>query len=178
MASTAGDIITGALLNLNSIAAGETLSSSDASVGLATLNDLLDSLSNDEAFVYTQVETLFQWITNQYQYSVGNPLSTNSFSGLVGPQLYVIQNVTNIPSDVTLGATITDSLNVFPAGTIITSIGTNSITLSNPAAVGATGIDLFNYTVPGNIPIARPLRFRSGFTRAQYNASLILRSSS
>src|SRR5260370_17174535 len=74
MASTALDLITGALLNINSYSPGETLQNSDAQTGLAVLNDLLDSLSTDQCFVYTQVETLFPWIAGQYQYSVGNPV--------------------------------------------------------------------------------------------------------
>ena len=71
MASTAADIVTGGLLNINSYSPGEVLSAQDGDVGLNALNDLLSSLSNDEAFVYTQVETIFPWITGQFQYAVG-----------------------------------------------------------------------------------------------------------
>ena len=63
MATTALDIIQGALLNINSYSPGETLASADASTGLAVLNDLLDSLSTDKCFVYTQVETIVPWVS-------------------------------------------------------------------------------------------------------------------
>ena len=72
MASTAGDIILGALLNISSYSPGEPLTSQESSIGLGVLNDLLDSLSNDETFVYTQQETIFTWVAGQYQYAVGN----------------------------------------------------------------------------------------------------------
>src|SRR5277367_5549283 len=100
--ATALDILTGALLNINAYSPGEPLSSQDATVGLNALNDLLDSLSNDEAFVYTQVETIVPWIGNQYQYSVGNPLSPTTFSGTVTGGSPIITGV-SIPANLAVG---------------------------------------------------------------------------
>jgi hypothetical protein len=62
MPSTALDIVTGGLLGINSYSPGEALDASDGQSGLNSLNDLLDSLSADKAFIYTQVETLYNWI--------------------------------------------------------------------------------------------------------------------
>ena len=173
MASTALDIITGALLNINSYSPGETLSSSDQTVGLNILNDLLDSLSNDEAYVYTQQETIFQWINGQYQYSVGNPLSTNTFIGTVTGGSASVTGVTSFPGDLTVGGTITDLGGVFPSGTTILSFSSSTVVLSaNATSTPSLNPDTFNYTVPGNIPITRPLRFRSGFTRSNSSSTL------
>jgi hypothetical protein len=181
MASTALDIITGAFLNINSYSPGETLAQSDANVGLSTLNDLLDSLSNDEAFVYTQQETIFNWINGQYQYTVGNPVG-GTFVGTVTGGSPVITGVTSIPSQLVAsaatgaGSTLTDIGASIPVGTslfplattcIAFNTGAQTVTMSqNALTTPSINPDTITYTVPGNIPIARPLRFRSGFTRA------------
>jgi hypothetical protein len=172
-ATTALDIITGALLNINSYSPGETLAPADTQTGLNALNDLIDSLSGDQAFVYTQVETLFNWIAGQYQYSVGNPVG-GTFVGTVTGASNVITGITSIPSNLSVGATLTDLGAVFPSGTAlvpvpttVTAIGATSVTMSaNANATPAINPDTITYTVPGNIPIGRPLRFRDGFTRA------------
>jgi hypothetical protein len=174
MATTALDIITGALLNINSYSPGETLNNADATTALNVLNDLLESLSTDQCFVYTQAETIFPWVAGQYQYSVGNPVSPTTFVGAVTGASNVITGITAIPSDLALGATITDGQAVLTAGTAlnplpvtVTGIGASTVTLSSPAtATPAINPDTINYTVPGNIPMQRPLRFRDGFTRA------------
>ena len=85
----------------------------DAQVGLAALNDLLDSLSNDEAFVYTQQETVFQWVNGQFQYSVGNPIG-GTFTGTVTGGSPTITGVTIIPTNLVAGATLTDQGAVIP----------------------------------------------------------------
>ena len=173
MSGTAADVISRALLNINSYSPGEPLSSIDATVGLNALNDLLSSLSNDEAFVYTQTETIFTWIAGQFQYSVGNPTSPNTFVGTVTGGSNVITGVTAIPSDLAVGATVTDLGGVIPQGTtlspvanLVTAIGTNTVTFTTNATATPTNPDTITYTVPGQIPMGRPLRFRSGFTRA------------
>ena len=170
--STANDIITGALLNINSYSPGEALSASDANVGLSALNDLLDSLSNDEAFVYTQVETIFNWINGQFQYSVGNPIG-GTFTGTVTGGSPTITGVTSIPSNLVTGATLTDTgaaiptyNGLIPAPTTVLSIGASSVTMSANASATPTNPDSITYTVPGNINMSRPIRMRQGFTRA------------
>lgn len=173
MASTALDIITGALLNINSYSPGETLAPSDAQTGLDVLNDLLDSLSTDQCFVYTQVETIFPWISGQYQYSVGNPIG-GTFVGTVTGGSPTITGIISIPANLAVGSTLTDVGAAFPSGTAlapvpttVTAIGATSVTMSANATVTPTiNPDTVTYTVPGNIPMGRPLRFRDGFTRS------------
>lgn len=171
MASTATDIITGGLLNINSYSPAQALNPQDGTVGLNTLNDLLDSLSNDEAFVYTQTETVFQWIAGQFEYTVGNPTSPTNFTGNLTSGLPTISGITTMPSNIAVGSAITDLASAIPTGstlgltpTTVTAIGTTTLTLSANATSNQT-LDTFTYTVPGNIPLSRPLRFRSGFTR-------------
>lgn len=173
MASTALDIIQGALLNINSYSPGESLSAYDAQTGLNVLNDLIDSLSGDQCFMYTQVETIYPWIQGQYQYSVGNPIG-GSFQGTVTGGSNVITAITSIPANMIVGGTLTDLGAAFPSGTslvpvptTITAIGATTVTMSaNALFTPAINPDTITYTVPGNIPIGRPLRFRDGFTRA------------
>jgi len=171
LASTAADIVTGALLNINSYSPAQALLPGDGTVGLNSLNDLLSSLNNDEAFVYTQQETIFQWIAGQFQYSIGNPLSPTTFTGNLTSGLPTISGITTMPSDIAIGSTITDLASAIPSGTTlapvpstVTAIGSTTLTLSAKASSNQT-LDTFSYTVPGNIPVARPLRFRNGFTR-------------
>jgi hypothetical protein len=177
MATTALDIITGALLNINSYSPGETLQPSDAQTGLNVLNDLIDSLANDECFMYTQLETIFQWIGGQFQYTVGNPVG-GTFLGTITGGSNVITAVAPIPANMIIGGTLTDlgavipsGTNIAPVATTITAIGASTVTMSAPAsATPAINPDTVTYTVPGNIVIGntpgRPLRFRDGFTRA------------
>lgn len=69
--STALDLITGGLRRINSYTAGESLSSADANDALSVVNDLLESLSTSEAYVYGSVENIFTFTPNQYQYTIG-----------------------------------------------------------------------------------------------------------
>ena len=165
--ATASDICTGALLNINSYAPGETLNATDGTTVLNALNDLTDSLNNDEAYVYTQIETIFNWVNGQFQYSVGNPVSSNTFTGTATGSSNIISSIPSIPSDLIKGGTITDVGGVVPSGTTITAVGANTVTLSqNVTSTYPNNPDTFSYTVPGNIPMNRPLRMRQGFTRA------------
>ena len=177
MATTALDLITGALLNINSYSPGETLNASDSQTGLNVLNDLLDSLSNEESFVYTQVETIFPWIAGQYQYSVGNPIG-GIFLGTVTGGSNVITGVTTIPLNLAVGSYLTDLASVIPTGnnlvsvpTTVTAIGVNTVTMSAPAIATPPNPDQITYTVPGNIVMPRPIRMRNGFTRATTSAN-------
>lgn len=234
MATTALDIITGALLNINSYSPGETLGNADAQTGLNVLNDLLDSLSTDQCFVYTQVETLFPWIAGQYQYAVGNPIG-GTFTGYTVVGSPIITGVT-VPANIVAGGDLSDLTTAVPAGTTVlafsgntnatgiaftvlpvgsggtltapwpaatgrylitfsdgetftgiftqtsttvvwfgtvlgspsvnASVNINTITMSANATFTQIGADTFTYSVPGDIKMNRPLRFRDGFTRA------------
>src|SRR5271165_4745792 len=123
MASSAADIIIGALLNLNAYSPAQVLQASDAQTGLNVLNDLLDSLSNDEAFVYTQQETIFTWIAGQFQYTVGNPIG-GTFVGTITGGSPVITAVTSIPSQLVVGSYLTDQQAVIPQGTSLFPLAT------------------------------------------------------
>jgi hypothetical protein len=270
VASTAADIISGALLNLNAFSPAQTLTSQDGTVGLQALNDLTDSLNNDEDFPWSQIETIFTWISNQFQYTVGNPTSATTFTGILTGGSNAITSVTSLPAALTAtngaqaGSMLTDLGNAIPATsnvaptppylqtnsglistpTTVSQIGlplvftgallsgatsatlasvngvagswpyvsgvnnilfsdgeiravtftanstavswtgglSNNVTASASApnvilmsavatATPATNQDTLIYTVPGNIAMARPLRFRSGFTRASAGGS-------
>src|SRR5450631_2357788 len=111
MASVASDIIIGALLNINSYSPGESLSATDGQVGLDALNDLVASLNNDEAWVFTQQETIFPWIAGQFQYTVGNPVGGKLVGTMTGGTPYII-GIVNMPANIILGGTLTDSSSV------------------------------------------------------------------
>lgn len=235
MATTALDIITGALLNINSYSPGEPLNNADATTALNVLNDLLDSLSTDQCFVYTQVEQIFPWVSGQFQYSIGNPTG-GTFVGYTVAGSPVITGVT-VPANIAVGGDLTDVNVAVPAGatvtafsgnigatgftftvppvgssgtmtatwpaatgnylitfsdgetrtglftlasafvvwfggaltgtpTVVGSVNINTITMSANALFTQITADTFTYTIPGDIKMGRPLRFRDGFTRA------------
>lgn len=170
MASSANDIITGAFLNINSYSPGESLSANDVTVGLNLLNDLLDSLSNDENYVYTQTENVFTWVAGKFQYTIGNYTAQSPFSGTLSNASPTITGVT-VPSNLVVGGTLTSLQGLIPAGTTVTAIGANTVTMSANATANSVGADTITYTIVGDIPIARPLRFREGFTRSNTSTS-------
>lgn len=71
LTTTAGTIIKAALRRINSYQAGEQLAAPDANDCLEALNDLLDSWSTDEAYVYASPENIFNFTSLKYQYSIG-----------------------------------------------------------------------------------------------------------
>lgn len=167
--ATALDIITGALRRINSYQSGEQIAPSDAQDCLDTLNDLLDSWSTDKLHVYGSNENILQWVNGQNQYKIGNPTCTDigepPFVGALTGGSPTI-NVTSIPADLKVGATLTDSANVIPAGTTVAAIGANTVTMSaNAKATPANGNPQITYTIPGDFAIARPLRITGGYTR-------------
>jgi type IV pilus assembly protein PilY1 len=64
-------------------------------------------------------------------------LVTGTVNGKVTRNSNTITLVPIIPLSLIVGATITDPDGFIPAGTTVTAIGTNTITMSNPAASGA-----------------------------------------
>jgi hypothetical protein len=157
--STGQDLIVGGLLNINAISAGQQLSSN---VG--------DSLNTDEAYIYTQVENIFSWTPGTYQYSVGNPQAISPFLGTVTQGLNTITGVT-VPPGLVQYSTLTDSGGALPANTVVTSIVGSTVTMNNVALSTPNGLDQITYTTPGNIilssgiPMSRPIRIISGYTR-------------
>jgi hypothetical protein len=176
--STAQEIIEGGALNINAFSPGQPMASTIAQVCFYSLNDLLSSLSNDQAFVYTQTENIAAWSGGQFKYTVGNPNASSTFAGYCFAGSNVITGVTNAASlnitfgyngttsGATTGGTITDLSAALPSGTTIVSVNVaaQTVTVSQNATAN-TPLDNFTYTVPGNFSFARPLRIRSGYTR-------------
>ena len=104
--TTASDIITGALINITAYAIGQPLDNQVASTCMQVLNDLLDSLSTDQAFIYTQTENILQWTPGQFQYTVGNPVG-GVFTGTLTLGSPVIMGTTTPAGVITL-SDITD----------------------------------------------------------------------
>lgn len=170
MSFTALDLITSALRRINSYQPGEQLATADANDSLDTLNQLLESWSNLKLHIYGTNESVLQWNNGQFQYKVGNPLCTDlgepPFTGNLTGGSPTISNVTIIPSDLNVGATLSDLAGVIPSGTTVAAIGTNTVTMSaNATATPSTGLDSITYSIPGDFAIPRPLRITGGFTR-------------
>lgn len=163
--TTANEILLDALVDINALAPGQALPATNSAVALRKLNDLIDSLSTDEDFVYTTVENIFPWVPGQFKYSVGNPVG-GTFSGTLTQGLNVISNVT-VPSGLTVGGTITDVQTAVPANTTVVSFNpaTNTVIMSANATMTVASPETFTYTTPGDINIPRPLRINSGYTR-------------
>lgn len=167
--TTASDIITGGLININAYAIGQQLDSQVASTCMQVLNDLLDSLSTDQAFVYTQTQNILSWTPGKFQYTVGNPVG-GTFTGTLSSGSPVITGTTT-PSGVIALSDITDNQALVPAGTTVLSTTATTVTLSANATASSTGLDIFTYTTPGDFKIQRPLRIRSSFTRVTTSAA-------
>lgn len=165
VSTSAQELIQGGALNINAFSPGQPMSSAIASTCMQILNDLLDSLSTDQAFVYTQVENILAWTPGQYQYTLGNPVG-GTFLGTTTINTAVINGVT-VPSNITANGDLTDALGLFPAGTTVLSwnAGANTVTVSANATASSGIQDTFTYTTPGNLKMTRPARFRTGFTR-------------
>jgi hypothetical protein len=164
--TTASEIITDALIDINALAPGQPLNPNNGAVALRKLNDLMDSLSVDKDFVYVQTENVFTgWTPGQYKYSVGNPVG-GTFNGTLVGGSPTISGVT-VPSGLVVGGTITDIQASVPAGTTILSFnaGAGTVTMSQNAIVTVNPAEQFTFTTPGNINIPRPLRITSGYTR-------------
>ena len=168
--ATALDIITSALRRISSYQPGETISNPDTEDCLEALNDLLDSWSTDKLQIYGTNEYILQWQVGKFQYKVGNPTCTSigepPFTGTVTGGSATITGVTNIPTDLVAGSTLTDVANVVPEGTTVSSIGATTVTMSATAtATPSANPDTITYTIPGDFAIPRPLRITGGFTR-------------
>ena len=162
MATTANDLITGALRFINQYAPGESLSSADAQDALDTLNDLLDSWSTSEASVYASNENVFNYVSGQYEYTIGN-YDAGTFAGTVTSGSATITSAT-VPANMVAGGDLSGS--GIADGTTIVSFdsGAGTVTMS---AVGTSspGAQQISYTIPGDFKAARPLRITNAFTR-------------
>ncbi len=163
---TANDIILGALKRINAYAPGESLSQDDAQDSLDSLNELLDSWSTDKSSVYCTQENVLNFVANQYQYTIGNPFSENTFTGTLQAGSNVISNVT-VPNDIKLNGDLYVEGTGLQSGVTITGFGSVSgtVTMSAPALMTVTTPQVFSYTVPGDFKADRPLRIHDSFTR-------------
>jgi hypothetical protein len=162
MSDTALDIIKGALRRMNEYAAGETLNDDDANDALSVLTDLLDSLSNEHLACYSRVENVFNLTSGKNIYTVGNPVG-GTMLGTVVSGSAIISGVTAMPANLKVGASVSGS--GIAAGATVTAIGTNTVTMSANATATYAVLFPITYTTPGDIPINRPLRVLTGFTR-------------
>lgn len=168
--TTALDIIKGALRRINSYQSGETISTPDQNDCLETLNDLLDSWSTDEMYVYGSKEYILQWVPGQNQYTIGNPLCTDigeqPFTGTLTGGSNTITGVTNIPADLKVGASLSDTSSMIPSGTTVAAIGATTVTMSaNATATPSANPVQVTYSIPGDFAVDRPLRINGGYTR-------------
>lgn len=160
--STAADLISGALRNINALEAGETISAQDSADALQVLNDMLESWSIDHLFVYAAVENLLTFTPGQYQYTIGNYVA-GTFTGTCTSGSAVITGVT-VPTNMVIGGTLTDVQAAIPTGATVVSVGVNTVTMS-AVALATAAAEVITYTIPGNFNIARPLRITNAFTR-------------
>lgn len=160
--TTANDLIAGALRFINVLASGEPLSSDDANDSLATLNDLLESLSTDQGAIFCSQERVFTFTPGQLQYSIGN-YDAGEFPGTVTSGSPTITAAT-VPANMVAGGDLTGA--GIAEGTTIVSFnsGAGTITMS---ANGTTspGAQQIAYTIPGDFKATRPLRITQAFTR-------------
>jgi hypothetical protein len=172
------DFVKRSLRHINSYQSGETIAPADAQDVLDTGNSILDLWSTQKLAVFGSNENILSWIVGQNQYKIGNPTCTSIglpvFTGTVTSGSPTITGVTQIPSGLVAGSsynqpgagsTLTDTQSLFPANTYVTAIGTNTVTMSANATGNSQGLDQVTYTLPGDFPIARPLRITNAFTR-------------
>ncbi len=164
------DLIKGALRRIVSYTTGETIAGADAQDCLDTLNDLLDSWSIDQLQVFGSNENILNWQSGKAQYTIGNPtclaLGKPNIVGTVTSGSPTITGVTSMPTDLAVGATLTDSAAAIPEGTKVIAIGATTITMSvNATTTPAGNPEQITYTIPGDFAIDRPIRITGGFTR-------------
>ena len=165
ISTTALDLITGALRNINALEAGETPNATDSADALQILNDLMESWSQDGLTLYGSIENVLTLTPGKYQYTIGN-YTGGTFTGTLLHGTPTISGVT-VPSGLVVGGTITDIQGSIPANTTVLSFnsGAGTITLSANAAFDVAVAETFTYTIPGDFAITRPLRITNAFTR-------------
>lgn len=168
--TTANEFIIAALTRSGSYSPAEPLGGTDAANALETLNDLLDSLSTDQASVYASSETILTFTPGKYQYTVGNYTSQNYFTGTLVSGSPVISGVT-VPSDLIVRGDLSVIGTGIASGATIIAVGANTITMSANATATVATPQRFNYTVPGDFKMPRPLRVSNSFTRITTQSS-------
>lgn len=99
------------------------------------------------------------------------------FTGTIAIGSPTISGVTNIPTNLVAGSNpayqvgsgsiLTDTTSLIPPGTTVIAFdtGIQTVTMSANAVGSSAGNATISYTVPGDLPIPRPLRITHGFTR-------------
>ena len=179
--TTALNVIQTALRRINSYQSGDTIAVPDASDALDVLNDLLDSFSTSDNFVFGANENIFNWVAGQRQYKIGNPVCTllgaQPFTGTLTAGSPTITGVTNMPAQIVAGAgaayaqysgsILTDVQGLIPVNTTVLAFnaGAQTVTMSANAIGSSSSADSITFTIPGDFPMIRPISFTSGFTR-------------
>lgn len=166
MATTANDLITGALKFINQYSPGESLAAADAQDALETLNDLLESFSTDQFTIYASNENIFTYTPGQYEYTIGN-YDAGQFAGTVTNGSPTI-TLASVPSNMVEGGDLTGS--GIPDGTTIVSFTANTVTMS-ANGTSSPGAQQISYTIPGDFKMNRPLRINNAFTRIYTSGS-------
>jgi hypothetical protein len=166
MATTANDLITGALKFINQYSPGESLAAADAQDALETLNDLLESFSTDQFTIYASNENIFTYTPGQYEYTIGN-YDAGQFAGTVTNGSPTI-TLASVPANMVEGGDLTGS--GIPAGTTIVSFTANTVTMS-ANGTSSPGPQQISYTIPGDFKMNRPLRINNAFTRIYTSGS-------
>lgn len=169
--TTALDIITSALRNINAHEVGEPVGPQDSADALQTLNDMIESWSIDKLLIFCSTETQLTFQAGQYQYSIGNAPG-GTFTGTVTSGSAVITGVT-VPSGIILNSFVTSNQNLFPPNSYVVNIGANTVSLNANALASSVGSDVLTYVIPGNfykdsvsgVPVNRPVRITNAFTR-------------
>lgn len=163
--ATATELITDALIDINALAPGQPLPANNAAVSLRRLNDLLDSLSTDQDFIYSTTENILTWTVNQFKYTVGNPVG-GTFSGTLISGSPTISGVT-VPAALIANGDLSDVQAAVPPGTTVLSFnsGAGTVTMSLNATATVSTPENFTFTTPGNFKIPRPLRIGRSYTR-------------
>lgn len=201
MATTANDIVLGALREGGIYTPFDILQPQDEEFGLTKLNDLMDSLSNNSNFIFYQVENTIEWRPGVFEYKIGNPIiqegvksELNTFSGTFTEGTNVITGIPQIPLTLRHGAWITElggAFNNITQNTFNMPIRISHIDYANgvahfhghwsrpPVTANRTVTEDITYTTPGDIAydlltgacINRPLTVQPGFTRITTTAA-------
>ena len=168
---TVQNLLQGALRRINSYSPGQKINGVDITDVLETLNDMLDSWSLDKLMVYSSNENILEWMGGQNQYTIGNPIG-GIFTGSLIQSSELINNV-SIPSGLIIGANVVDASSYLPQGTVVTGITGNTVILNNVALNTTALPEQFQYTIPGDFDIPRPLRITKAFTRFSTSAGAL-----
>ena len=162
-ATTALNIIQASLRRINSYQSGEALATPDENDALDTFNDLLDSLSLSQQFVFGANENVFTWIAGQRQYRVGNPIMTllglTPFTGVIGAAFQgqtatTVLTVNSMTSgtlnvgDIVLGAGLPANTQIASFGTGSGGTGTYNLT-TTPGTIAAEGMTTQSQVITG-----------------------------